>query len=103
MEDIRFDERYDDNYSGETTLFFIAPTSLLDNFSPKGEYADAVGTEIAIEVPTNNIEAKNPELIVSISPIIETENGYEYDWTDIDIPNEEIETLLVIAMEANAG
>ena len=96
MEDIRFDERYDDDYSNETTLYFIAPKEMLDNFFPKGKYPNAIGMEIAIEVPTNNIEARNAE--VSVSPTRKTEDEYEdYDWTDVSIPYEEIETLFVIA------
>lgn len=96
MEDIRFDERYDDVYNEETTLYFIVPKEMLDNFFPKGKYPDAVSMEIAIEVPTNNIEARNAG--VSVSPTRKTEDGYEdYDWTDVDISYEEIETLFVIA------
>ena len=93
MENIRFDERYDDEYHGETTLYFIAPKEMLDNFFPKGKYPDAISMEISIEVPTNNIEAENA--LVSISPTKKTEDGYgDYDWTDVDIPLEEIEALL---------
>jgi len=96
MNDIKFDERYDSEYIGETTLYFIAPKEMLDNFFPKGTYPDAVNAEISIEVPTNSIEAKNAN--VSISPIGRTEDGYEdYDWTDINIPYEEIENLFAIA------
>ena len=104
MENIRFDERYDDLYNKQTTLYFIAPKEMLDNFFPKGKYPDAVSMEIAIEVPTNNIEARNAG--VSVSPTREVKNmgdnlmfiSYEdYDWTDVDISYEEIETLFVIA------
>jgi len=96
MNNIKFDERYDDEYNGDTTLYFIAPKEMLDNFFPKGTYPDAVSMEISIEVPTNNIEANNAN--VSISPTRKTEDGYEdYDWTDVDVPYEEIEMLLSIA------
>lgn len=96
MIDIRFDERYDDDYYGKTTLYFNAPKETLDNFFAKGKYPNAVSMEIAIEFPTNNIEAKNVE--VSVSPTKKIENKYEYyDWIDVDIPYEEIEKLLVIA------
>lgn len=96
MENIKFDERYDNECNEETTLYFIAPKEMLDNFFPKGKYPDAVSMEIAIEVPTNNIEARNAG--VSVSPTRKIEDGYEdYDWTDVDMPYEEIETLLVIA------
>lgn len=91
LENIKFDERYDDN--GETTLYFIAPKEMLDNFFPKGKYPDAVSMEISIEVPTNNIKAENA--LVSVSPTIKTEDAYEdCDWIDVDIPLEEIEALL---------
>lgn len=96
MKNIRFDERYDDLYNEQTTLYFIAPKEMLDNFFPKGKYPDAVSMEIAVEVSTDNIEAKNAG--VSVSPTRKMEDSYEdYDWTDVDISYEEIETLFVIA------
>ena len=94
MKDIKFDERHDND--GETTLYFIAPKEMLDNFFPKGKYPDAISTEISVEVPANNIE----DALVSISPTIKTEDGYEdFDWMDIDIPLEEIEELLKLCKE----
>ena len=93
---ITLDERFDDEYSKETTLYFIAPKEILDNFFPKGTYLDAVSTEIAIEVPTDNMEAMYAG--VSISPTRKEDETYEdYDWTDVDISYEEIEALFAIA------
>ena len=96
LNDIKFDERYDDDYSNETTLYFIAPKEMLDNFFPKGKYPDAVSMEISIEVPTDKIEVRYAG--VSISPTRKEDYGYDdYDWTDVDISYEEIETLFTIA------
>ena len=53
---IKFDERYDSEAYGTTTLYFVAPKELLKKYIPVNDYPDAVSMEISIEFPTEHIE-----------------------------------------------
>ena len=93
---IKFDERHDSEDYGTTTLYFIAPKEMLKEFIPTKYYPDSISMEISIEFPTNHIEANYAN--VCISPTREDENGTEdYEWHDVNIPNEEIEGLIKLA------
>ena len=93
---IKFDERYDSEDYGTTTLYFIAPKEMLKEFIPMKSYPDAISMEISIEFPTEHIEANYAD--VCVSPTREDENGTEdYDWYDVDIPYDEIEELIKLA------
>ena len=88
---IKFDERYDDEDSGLTTLYFIAPKEML---TERGyDYSDAVSMEISIEFPLNVVVAEHA--YVSISPT--NADGEDYDWNDIDLPYNEIVELITMA------
>ena len=93
---IKFDERYDSEVYGTTTLYFIAPKEMLKTFIPTNDYPDAISMEISIEFPTNHVEANYAN--VCVSPTREDENGTEdYDWHDANIPHDEIEGLIKLA------
>ena len=93
---IKFDERYDNEEYGTTTLYFIAPKEMLKKLIPTNDYPEAISMEISIEFPTDHIEAKYAD--VCVSPTREDENGMEdYDWYDVDIPYDEIEELIKLA------
>ena len=93
---IKFDERYDSEEYGTTTLYFIAPKEMLKKFIPTNNYPEAISMEISIEFPTEHIEANYAD--VCISPTREDENGTEdYDWYDVDISYDEIEELIKLA------
>ena len=95
-ERIKFDERYDSEDYGTTTLYFIAPKEMLKEFIPAKSYPDAISMEISIEFPTEHIEADYAN--VCVSPTREDENGTEdYDWHDVNIPYDEIEGLIKLA------
>ena len=97
---IKFDERYDSEDYGTTTLYFIAPKEMLKKFIPTKYYPDAISMEISIEFPTNHIESNYAN--VCVSPTREDENGTEeYDWNDVNIPNDEIEVLIKLAKTSN--
>lgn len=99
-ERIKFDERYDSEDYGTTTLYFIAPKEMLKEFIPTKYYPDAISMEISIEFPTNHIEANYAN--VCVSPTREDENGTEeYDWNDVNITNDEIEGLIKLAKTSN--
>jgi len=94
---IKFDERYDDEEYETTTLYFTAPKEMLYEFNIP-EYPDAVSMEISIEFPTNHIEAAYGECC--ISPTVEIDGGTsEIDWWDVNIPYDEIEELIELAIE----
>ena len=100
-ERIKFDERHDSEYYGTTTLYFIAPKEMLKEFIPTNDYPEAVSMEISIEFPTEHIEADYAN--VCVSPTREDENGTEdYDWYDVDIPNDEIEGLIKLAKRSDS-
>ena len=97
---IKFDERYDSEDYGTTTLYFIAPKEMLKEFIPTIDYPDAISMEISIEFPTNHVEADYAN--VYVSPTREDENGTEeYDWHDVNIPHDEIEGLIKLAKTSN--
>ena len=99
-ERIKFDERYDSETYGTTTLYFIAPKEMLKEFIPTKSYPDAISMEISIEFPTNHIEANHAN--VCVSPTREDENGTEdYEWHDVNIPNDEIEGLIKLAKRSD--
>lgn len=90
---IEFDERYDDEECGTTTLYFIAPKEMLN-----GKYPEAEHAEISIEFPTNHIEARYAGVSLSPTKYFEEADGYaDYDWCDFDMPYEEIEELIALA------
>ena len=98
---IKFDERYDSDDYGTTTLYFIAPKEMLKKFIPTNDYPEAVSMEISVEFPTDYIEPA--QAYVCVSPTREVDGGTEeYDWYDIDLPYDEIEELIKLA-EQNGG
>ena len=100
-ERIKFDERHDNEDYGTTTLYFIAPKEMLKEFIQTNDYPEVVSMEISIEFPTEHIEADYANVLVS--PTREDENGTEdYDWYDVDIPNDEIEGLIKLAKRSDS-
>lgn len=96
---IEFDERYDSEEHGTTTLYFVAPKEMLKTMLVN-DYPDAVSMEISIEFPTEHIEANYAS--VCVSPTRENECGTEdYDWHDIDLPYDEIGELISLAEKEN--
>lgn len=89
---IKFEERYDNDVYGNTTLYFIAPKEMLKTMMIK-DCSEAVAMEISIELPTNHIEAAYASVCVSPT----NEDGEDYDWYDIDLPYDEIEELIKLA------
>lgn len=90
---IEFDERYNDEEEGMTTLYFTAPKEMLD-----GDYPEAVSMEISIELPTDNMEARYASVEFSPTRYLGEDDGYEdYDWYDVEMPNEKIEELIDLA------
>ena len=85
---IVFEERYDCEEYGTTTLYFIAPKELLYN-----DYPEAVSAEICIECPMEHIEPAYAA--VGISPT--DEDGSDYDWCDFDLPYDIIGRLIDLA------
>ena len=94
---IEFDERYDDEEDGTTTLYFTAPKEMLD-----GDYPEAVSMEISIELPTDNMEAMYASVSLSHTRYVEEDDVYEdYDWYDVLMPYEEIEALIDLARKSD--
>ena len=91
MKDIKFEESYIDS-DGELTLYFSAPKEKLNILFPGKQFPDAISMEISIEIDEEG------EALVSVSPV--NSDNSDYDWTDIDLPNDEIEELYGIAGES---
>ena len=92
----KFEERYDAEEHGTTTLYFTSPKEFLKVFIPTKDYPDAVSMEISIEFPTKHIEAAAAE--VSVSPTREIDGGTEdYDWYDAVLSYNEINALIALA------
>lgn len=96
MNGIKFDERYDSECYGTTTLYFTAPKELIEKFKPN-EYTDIISTEISVEFPSDKIEPKYGSAMVSPTKEIGTDELSDFDWTDVDLPYEDIEGLIGIA------
>ncbi len=90
---IRLNDSYDNDEYKTRTLYFDAPKSLLD-----GRYPEADAAEISVEFPIDSPETKNCS--VSLSPV---KDGSSYDWTDWDIPYEDVEKLLDLASRNKGG
>ena len=88
---VEFEERYDNEELGTTTLYFIAPKEWLGN-----SYPEAVHAEISVEYPfcSSSPEANNVSVMMSPTRKDEEENSEDYDWFDIDLSFSDIELLL---------
>lgn len=93
---IVFDERYDDEESETTTLYFIAPKEMLSEYGYN--YPEAVSAEISIELPMGTLLAERA--CVGISPT--DADGSDYDWNDIELPYDIVNELIKLA-EKNGG
>lgn len=93
---IEFDERYDDEVSETTTLYFIAPKEMLSEYGYN--YPEAVSAEISIELPMGTLLAERA--CAAISPT--DADGSDYDWNDIELPYNTINDLIKLA-EKNGG
>lgn len=95
--DIEADESY---YSPEfetMTYYFTADKSLINELFPD-KYPEAVSTEISVEIPVSSYEARNASVMVS--PTEEYNDSLlDSDWSDYNLPYEEIEKLLDLAKE----
>ena len=95
---IKFDERYDNEDYETTTLYFIAPKEMLKTMMVN-DYPDAVSMEISIEFPTECIAPKYASVCISPTRYDEDTDSYEdYDWYDIDLPYDEIDELISLAL-----
>ena len=94
---IKFGERYDSGAYKTTTFYFEADTSLLKELVGN-KYPEADGMTISIECPINCFDACKAS--VEISPYEEIGGtATDYDWTAIDLPYEEIDALIDMAMK----
>lgn len=94
---ITFEERYDCEEYKTTTFYFKADVSLLRELVGN-KYPEAAGMSISIECPTNRIEASKAS--VEISPYREVKDYIEdYDWIDIYIPYEKVDSLIDMALK----
>lgn len=94
---IEFEEKYESADYGTTTLYFKAPKELFNGLRI-GNFPDAVSMEISVEFPSNHIEAAYADVCVSPT----NAEGSDYDWTDIDLPYEEINALIDLANKSTA-
>lgn len=93
---IKFEERYDDNEYETTTFYFVGDKSLLMELVGN-KYSDAEGMTLSIECPTNCIDTCNAS--VEISPYKNIDGTVtDYEWTDINLPYEAIDTLIDMAL-----
>ena len=94
----KFEERFDAEDIGETTLYFTAPKEILKDLAGYQNLEDPelLYAEVALHFPIGRIEAR--EAGPSITPMMGDEDYQEAtDWTDIDLPYEDIERLMDIA------
>lgn len=87
-----FMDFYDSKADGTRTLYFNAPKDLVTD-----QYPEADGADISIEFPLNEQEAH--AACAMIGPIKRHADGDEetYDWSEMNLPYEDIERLMQIA------
>ena len=96
MMDIKYDSYWQHNEMDEMVLWFTAPKEMIYEYLPDADYPEMVATAIEIVTPLNKIDAEHATVL--ISPTREDEYGQEdYDWTQIEMDKELINTLLVMA------
>lgn len=89
---IQFDDKWVKEDEGVTRLYFIAPKDTLGS-----QYPDAEHAEICVEFPTERPKANCSVVSVSPTKYFEEEDGYvDYDWSDVDLPDEEIKELIAL-------
>lgn len=95
LESIVYEEKYYEKTSGYTYLYFIGPKASLEITGK--DYPEAIASCISLEFLGED-EIIPSEVIVSISPTREVDGALEdYDWTFIDIPIDEVVSLIEIA------
>ena len=91
IDQIKFDEQYDNEKEETITFYFMAPVEILD-----GRYTDAVSAEISVECMMDGNDAFLPYTgYCMASPTKEEPDGsfLDYDWTEIVLSNEELDLL----------
>lgn len=92
----KYEDRYDSREYGTTTLYFTGPASLLS-----GKYPEAESATISVEFPKEHMEPGFATVMISPCKYFEEADGYEdYDWTDLDLPYEDIDRLFSLAQRA---
>lgn len=92
----KYEDRYDSTEYDTTTLYFTGPTDLLN-----GNYPEAESATISVEFPKEHREPAFATVMISPCKFDEETNGYgDYDWTDLDLPYEEIDKLFLLAQRA---
>ena len=93
---IKFEESYVSEEYGTITLYFIAPTEMLN-----GEYPEAECMTISVECPREYISPSYATVMFSPTKYDEDEEAYsDYDWFDVDMSYEDIEALIELAEQS---
>ena len=98
---IIFEETY--VTEGEVTFYFTGDAALFQELMGHEE-PGATGTTLSISCPTAYVGAEHAS--VQISPSLQTvvdgkESVVDYDWSDIDLPYEDIDWLITQALLAS--
>lgn len=106
IKDVVLEDVIYNDYTDTVTFYFMTPKSILKEYGIPEVYdgMEAVHAEIRLEFPIDDRE----NLVVtgvmsSLSPTVEvSDNCFEdIDWTDVDLPREDLESLIRIAEEEN--
>lgn len=96
---------FEDAYvtEGEVTFYFTSDTALFQELMGHEELG-ATGTTLSVSCPTTYVGAEYAS--VQISPSLRTvvdgkESVADYDWSDIDLSDEDIDWLLTQAFLAS--
>lgn len=93
--ELELEEQYYNREENTITLYFTAPSSILDNFFAKGSYPDAISAELSVSIGDHPYLS---EPVVCISPTRNTMGGTEdYDWSEISLPDNELDEILNLA------
>lgn len=96
---------FEDAYAadGEVTFYFTSDAALFQELMGHEELG-ATGTTLSVSCPTAYVGAEHAS--VQISPSLQTvvdgkEGVVDYDWSDIDLSDEDIDWLLTQALLAS--
>lgn len=95
-DDFSFEEKWEDD--GRITFYFTAPKEALNCFFAPEKYPKAQGMTLSLEVPADAVCSEYAS--VEVSPYKELLGMVsDYDWNDVSLPSDQIDTLLAKALE----
>lgn len=97
---MKFEERVDNEVAQETILYFKVSNEVLEEYTGR-TYPDAVSAEVSLTFPLNDLDLEKMNASISPTRYDEEWDAYEeYDWTDVELSEDEVAQLMELFEEA---